>query len=202
MTTVAVVDCGMGNLHSVLAGTRRAQPQTRLLVTDSAAAIDRADKVIFPGDGNFGACMREIDTRNLRQTLIAAAKNKPFFGICVGMQLLFAGSEEAPGVAGLGIVPGLIRRLPQKSGVKNPHMGWNTAHSIAPHPLLESGETDDYFYFIHSYYAGTGDWTLMTAQHGMTFSAVIGRDNLIATQFHPEKSGKSGLRLLQNFLSA
>ena len=201
MTTVAVVDCGMGNLHSVIAGVRRSKPDTTVTVAATAAAIDRADKVIFPGDGNFGACVREIDTRNLRQSLISAAKTKPFFGICVGMQVLFAGSEEAPGDAGLGLFSATIRQLPKKSGLKVPHMGWNTARYGASHPLLDSAASEDYFYFIHSYYAPAGPWSLMLTEYGVTFSAAIAEKKLIATQFHPEKSGSRGIRLLQKFLN-
>lgn len=201
MTAVAVVDCGMGNLHSVAAGCRRAQPQAHISVTCAAADIEAADKVILPGDGNFGACMREIDRRGLRDALRAAAREKPFLGICVGMQVLFDSSAEAA-EPGLGIFNAAISRLPSRAGAKVPHMGWNTGRLRRRHAALEGIADGDYFYFVHSYCAPVGDWTLMTCDHGATFSAAVAAGRLVATQFHPEKSGRRGTALLENFLAS
>lgn len=200
MTNIAVVGCGTGNIHSVVAGIKRAQPAATLQVTDEAAVIAAADKVIFPGDGNFGACMREIDARGLRQALCAAAREKPFLGICVGMQVLCRASEEAE-EAGLGVLDATVQRLPAQAGLKIPHMGWNTSRQRQPHPLIAGIDDDEYFYFIHSYYVPLGEWTLITCDYGTTFSAVVASGQLIATQFHPEKSGRYGIRLLENFLN-
>lgn len=204
MGEVAVVDCGMGNLHSVVAAVRRVAPTAAARITSAAEDIENADKVIFPGDGHFAACMREIDKRGLRQALLTAARQKPFFGVCVGMQVLFAGSEESD-VAGLGIFPQTVRRLPPGGGRKIPHMGWNQTRHRRRVPLLgapPTGEIDENtrFYYIHSYYAPLIDETLMTARYGVEFSAVLGDGRMLATQFHPEKSGQAGLRLLEKFL--
>lgn len=199
MSRLAVVDCGMGNLHSVVAGVRRACPNSSVTVTTEAAAIEAADKVILPGDGNFGACMREIDARGLREALCAAARQKPFLGICVGMQVLFRGSEEAD-EAGLGLFDGTVRRLPDDAGIKIPHIGWNTMRRQGGSPFTDDIGEGDYFYFVHSYCAPLGDWALMTCDYGAPFAAVIGAGNLLATQFHPEKSGAAGIRLLKRFV--
>ncbi|MCH9757962.1 MAG: imidazole glycerol phosphate synthase subunit HisH [Proteobacteria bacterium] len=200
MTTIAVVDCGMGNLHSVLAGVRRTQTTGEVIIATTAAAIHTADKIIFPGDGNFAACMQAIDAGGLRQALITAAQEKPFFGICVGMQVLFSGSAEA-NVPGLGIFAATVERLPQQATIKVPHMGWNTGRQQHPHTLTADIKDEEYFYFVHSYYAPLGDWTIMTCDYGVRFTAALAYENLVATQFHPEKSGKSGIRLLENFLN-
>lgn len=200
MNTIAVVDCGMGNLHSVIAGVRRAAPHAQVHSSADAAVIARADKVIFPGDGNFGACMEAIERRNLRHALCDAARQKPFLGICVGMQVLFRASEEAT-APGLGLLDGTVGRLPQGEDIKIPHIGWNTVRHERPSPFTAGVHEHDYFYFVHSYCAPVGEWTLMTCTYGTHFSAIVGRGNILATQFHPEKSGASGERLLHNFLT-
>ena len=200
MSTVAVVDCGMGNLHSVVAGARRACPTAAVAIVNDAAKITAADKVIFPGDGNFGACMRAIEARGLRTALCEAAWQKPFLGICVGMQVLFDGSEEAD-EPGLGIFPAIVARLPRQTDIKIPHMGWNTTSRYRESALTAMLAEKEYFYFVHSYYAPVGEWTLMTCDYGTSFSAVVGKAQLVATQFHPEKSGVRGIRLLKNFLA-
>jgi len=201
VSLIAVVDCGMGNLHSVVAGVRRADAAAEVVIANNTAAIRRADKVIFPGDGHFDACVKAIDARGLRAVIREAAQEKPFFGICVGMQVLFAASEEG-GAAGLGVLPGTVRRLPAGGGRKVPHMGWNQTHHRVEHSFTAQTPEAAYFYYVHSYYAPVDEWTLMTVSHGATFSAVVARGRLVATQFHPEKSGEHGIRLLENFVNA
>lgn len=191
----------MGNLHSVVAGVRRAGAAAHPVVAKDADAIRRADKVILPGDGHFDACVREIEERGLRAAIREAAAEKPFLGICVGMQVLFAASEEGR-AEGLGVFPQTVRRLPSGGGRKVPHMGWNQTHHRAKHDFTANTPDAAYFYYVHSYYAPVGDWTLMTVSYGVTFSAVISRGRLLATQFHPEKSGDYGIRLLERFVNA
>ena len=201
MSVIAVVDCGMGNLHSVVAGVRRANAAVRVIVADSDDAIRQADKVIFPGDGHFDACVNAIDARGLRDAIGQAAREKPFLGICVGMQVLFAASEEG-GATGLGIMPETVRRLPAGKAHKVPHMGWNQTYHRRNHSFTATTPEATRFYYVHSYYAPVGNWTLMTVSYGVTFSAVIACGQLVATQFHPEKSGEYGIRLLENFVNA
>lgn len=201
MSVIAVVDCGMGNLHSVVAGIQRADADASVRIVDTPAAIASADKVILPGDGHFDACMRAIDARDLRHALVQAVREKPFFGICVGMQVLFAGSEEADS-AGLAVLEATVRRLPATATRKVPHMGWNETFHYRRAADAPTATTDDgaRFYYVHSYYAPLGDWTLMSVNYGVEFSAIIGGDNWLATQFHPEKSGAHGIHLLRRFI--
>ena len=194
---IVIVDCGMGNLHSVTGGLRRAGGEATI-VTD-AAAIDAADKVILPGDGHFGACMNAIDNQNLRDALVRAALNKPFLGICIGMQALFEASEEAPNVRGLSVFKGQARRLTAAS--KIPHIGWNTTVVTKTHRLLTNVNEQARFYFIHSYYLSPDEYTILTTEYGEPIAAAVARDNIIATQFHPEKSAQQGEKILKNFVA-
>lgn len=195
---IALVDCGIGNLHSAEAGLRRAGATVK--ITSSAADIDAADKVVLPGDGHFAECMSEIENRALRAPLLRAAKQKPFFGICIGMQVLYEGSEEAPQTPGLGLLKGRVRKLPPESG-KIPHIGWNKVHPASPHSILAGISADARFYFIHTYACPQTEDTIAVAQYGTTFAAVAARDHILATQFHPEKSARQGEQLLRNFVS-
>lgn len=202
MSQIGIVDCGMGNLHSVLAGVRRAAPTVTAQLVSTPSAIAQADIIIFPGDGHFGACISEIDRRGLRTALVAAAQNKPFLGICVGMQVLFAGSDEAPQARGLGVFPATIRRFDNADAqhYKVPHMGWNKTVITHPHSAVSDIADGQRFYFIHSYYAPLGSWTLMQTTYLTDFSAAVHQDRLLATQFHPEKSSHSGQQLLRQFI--
>ncbi|MGU9951854.1 MAG: imidazole glycerol phosphate synthase subunit HisH [Gammaproteobacteria bacterium WSBS_2016_MAG_OTU1] len=191
---IAIVDCGMGNLHSVEAGLRRAGATAKIVST--AAEIDAADKVVLPGDGHFTACMTEIDKRQLRDALLRAATQKPFLGICIGMQVLYEGSDESP-LAGLGLLSGRVCKLPTTG--KIPHIGWNTVRQVRPHPFMENIPDLARFYFVHSYYAAPSEESIATTNYGADIAAVIAKDNLIAAQFHPEKSAVWGALLLKNF---
>ena len=199
--TVAVADFGVGNLHSVVGALNRVAPQAKTILAQDAATLARADKIILPGDGNFDACMRAIDKRGLREVLMETAKTKPFWGVCAGMQMLYAASEEGA-LPGLGVFPGKIRKLPSRGGLKIPHMGWNNTKLLTPrHPMLAGVEDNARFYFVHSYYAAPCPDTVAVTTHGAEITAMSSRNKIFATQFHPEKSAAAGERLLKNFMA-
>ena len=199
---LAVVDCGLGNIHSLLAALRRLAAADRIDLTDDPGCIESADAVFLPGDGSFGACVAEIDSRGLRAVLQEAATAKPFFGICVGMQVLFDGSQEAPGVRGLGVLAGTARRFPAAPGAKVPLMGWLDARTTPNrHPVFASVKDGDRFYFLHSYFLPADcEQAALTGEHSRPFAAAAAAGQLVATQFHPEKSHARGLALLAQFL--
>lgn len=196
--TLAVVDSGGGNLGSLLAALER-RGVTPILTQDPAV-VDAADAAILPGDGAFAATMRALEERGLDGAIRRlVARGRPFLGICVGMQLLFDASEEHEHYAGLGILPGTIRRFEHAPRV--PHMGWNDLELVAAHPFVANVASGDFVYFLHSYRAEVGPDTLAAATHGERFAAIVARDNVMGTQFHPEKSQVTGARLLDNFLA-
>lgn len=196
---IAIIDYGMGNLYSVEKAF--AQMGAEAVITGSGDVILQADKVILPGVGAFGDCMSNLREYKLVPVIKeAVASGKPFLGICLGLQLLFEGSEEDPGVAGLGILPGLVKKI-KAPGLKVPHMGWNSLELKNRSPLFSGLTASSYVYFVHSYHAVPGDASLITAVtgYGEAVTAAVGRGNLQAVQFHPEKSGTVGLKILQNF---
>jgi glutamine amidotransferase len=209
MIDVAVIDYGMGNLRSVSKAIEHVAPQLKVVVTSDPEAVLRAARVVFPGQGAMPDCMREMEARGLRAALIAAAGSKPFLGICIGLQMLFDRSEEGD-VAGLGLLPGTVRRFPAAAMVdadgqklKVPHMGWNEVHQAMPHPLWEGIAQGSRFYFVHSYFPEPADPQLIAGYtlYPFSFSCAAARDNIFAVQFHPEKSHSAGLRLLANFVA-
>jgi len=206
---IAVVDYGMGNLRSVSKALEHVAPQVTVQVTDNPGEVQAADRVVFPGQGAMPDCMREMDTRRLRPAILAAARSKPFLGICIGLQMLFGHSDEG-GVQGLGILPGRVRRFPSepmfdREGVrlKVPHMGWNQVRQDREHALWKGIEDHSRFYFVHSYYVEAEQLELVggTAVYGVPFTCAVAKDNIFAVQFHPEKSQIAGLRLLVNFVN-
>lgn len=206
---VAVIDYGMGNLRSVSKALEHVAPDAQVLVTSDADVVDSADRVVFPGQGAMPDCMREMDARNLRPAILAAARNRPFLGICIGLQMLFDTSEEG-NTPGLGVFSGQVCRfpgsqsLPAASGrLKVPHMGWNRVRQHRPHRLWDGIEDQARFYFVHSYFARPSTNTFIAGEtdYGINFTCAVARDNIFAVQFHPEKSQSSGLRLLANFIS-
>ena len=207
MTDIAVIDYGMGNLHSVSTRLKQAAPGLEVTVSDDPAVVARAARVVFPGQGAMPDCMRELDAHGLREAVLEAAYSKPFLGICIGLQMLFAHSDEGD-VACLNILPGRVQRFPGAmltaagERVKVPHMGWNRVHQVAAHPLWDGVSDRAYFYFVHSYYVEAADPALVTgnSDYPQPFTCAIARDNVFALQFHPEKSGADGLRVLQNFV--
>lgn len=197
---IAVLDYGIGNLRSAEKALQHVGADARL-VTDPGEAAG-ADAVVLPGVGSFGRCMEALRARGLdRVALGALAAGKPFLGVCVGMQMLYEGSDESPGVAGLGVVPGTVRLLPPS--VKRPQMQWNLL-SVRQEgcPIFAGLEAEPWVYFVHSYAAPEGDEVVATCDYGGPVTAAIGRDRLWATQFHPEKSGAAGLQILANFAAA
>lgn len=203
---IAVIDYGMGNLHSVAKALEHVAPGARVVVTGDPETIHSAARVVFPGQGAAPDCMAEIDARGLRGPILDAARHKPFLGICMGLQVLFEASDEGP-TACLGVLPGRVVRfaedLHDASGVrlKVPHMGWNNVRQVA-HPLWRGIADGARFYFVHSYYVVPRDPALAVgyAAYPQEFVCACARANIFAVQFHPEKSARDGLQLLANFV--
>ena len=196
---IAVLDYGIGNLRSAEKALEKVGADARL-VTSADEAAD-ATGVVLPGVGAFGACMRALRESGLDRVATDAVESaRPFIGVCVGMQLLYEGSDEAPGVDGLGVLKGTVRRLPD--GVKHPQMQWNRLDLVDPdHPMFDGLDDDSWVYFVHSYAGeGGGAEVVATCDYGGPVVAAVARDNVWATQFHPEKSGANGLRILENFV--
>jgi len=199
---IAIVDYGMGNLRSAQKGLEKAGHHA--VITDDPGAIAEADAVVLPGVGAFRDCYEGLRSRGLVEAVTAAAHSgRPFLGICVGLQLLFDESEEGGVSKGLGILPGRIVRFPDASetGLKVPHVGWNRIRPTRPSRLLEGDSASPYVYFVHSYYARPADESLVlaTCEYGLEFAAMVGRDNVFAVQFHPEKSQTEGIGILKRF---
>jgi glutamine amidotransferase len=198
---IAIIDYGMGNLRSVSKALEHLGASFKLCRKGTDLA--RASKVILPGVGAFGDAMLELKSRGfITQIRNLTERKGKLLGVCLGLQLLFETSEENPGVKGLGIFKGTVKKFRSKN-VKIPHMGWNDLDILKPHPLLDGVRSGDYFYFVHSYCGkpATKALTLASCKYGKeNFSAVIGNDHVFATQFHPEKSQEAGLRILKNFI--
>jgi imidazole glycerol-phosphate synthase subunit HisH len=206
---VAVVDYGMGNLQSVVQALRAAAPAgTEVLRTSSPDDVRRADRLVVPGQGGFRDAAARLAQEGLGESLLERMRaGTPYLGICLGLQVLFESSEEAPGVAGFGWFKGAVKKLVGSPSVKIPHMGWNSLTlTSGGHPLLQAaGGEDTYVYFVHSFHAVASepDVVRATVQHGdNVVTAAVGRDNVMATQFHPEKSQAAGIALLRRFLTS
>ncbi len=202
MVRIAVIDYDMGNLHSVCKGIEKAGGQP--YITDSPSELAHAQAIALPGVGSFDPAMQHLSSRKLNHPIREAiTAGKPFLGICLGLQILFDGSEEGQ-EAGLGIIPGVVRRFRSEPGLTIPHMGWNSLTATQPDHFLWQGlPADPMVYFVHSYYVDPLDPSITAASvtHGhQTVTAAIARDNLVAVQFHPEKSSTLGLQMLANFV--
>lgn len=199
---IAIIDYDAGNIKSVEKALLLLGEEVK--ITDGAQEILSADKVVLPGVGAFGDAMGNLERRGLvpviRETV---EKGTPFLGICLGLQLLFERSDEAPGVAGLGILPGEILRIPSKEGLKIPHMGWNSLHLEHGGRLFDQVSEQSYVYFVHSYYLKAGEEEIVKAstEYGVHIHASVEKGNVFACQFHPEKSSEVGLRILSNFVN-
>ncbi len=195
---VSVIDYDAGNTLSVTRALEKVGASVDL--TPDPNRVSAADAVVLPGVGAFGDCMKKLRERGMHEACHEAFESgKPFLGVCVGLQILFDGSEETPGVDGLGILPGGVVRF-SANGMKVPHMGWNQMEVAREHPVLD-GLDGEAFYFVHSYYPEPEESDLLgTSDYGGSFCAAAGRENLVAVQFHPEKSSRAGLKLYENFL--
>lgn len=208
MNTTAIIDYGMGNLHSIAKAVEHVRPG-RVLVTSRVSEILAADRVVFPGQGAARDCMREIHAAGLEDVIRTAIEQKPFFGVCMGLQVLFERSEEGGGTTCLSVFPGVVRFFGEQpidaqhgARLKIPQMGWNQVHHERSHPLWEGIPNDSRFYFVHSYYVDPVDDRLIagTTEYSVRYPSAIAHGNLFAVQFHPEKSQQVGLQLLRNFL--
>ncbi|MBC8125549.1 MAG: imidazole glycerol phosphate synthase subunit HisH [Gloeobacteraceae cyanobacterium ES-bin-144] len=200
---IGIIDYGGGNLRSV-ANALRALGQEPIIIGSPSEVAD-ATHIILPGQGAFGDTMERLDARDMVSFLKNwMAEDKPYFGICVGYQILFDGSEEAPGIDGLGIVSGMVRRFVDEPGLKIPHMGWNSAVSKrGESPVWKSLGVEPYFYYVHSYFPAPNDPQVIVSEttYGtQVFAAAVEQGNLFACQFHPEKSQEAGIQLIRNFM--
>lgn len=209
MSSIAVIDYGMGNLRSVSKALEHVAPDARVQVTSDPDLVRQAERVVFPGQGAMPDCMREMEARGLRPALLEAARSKPFLGICIGLQMLFERSEEGD-TPGLGIFPGRVKRFPpqlmkdaQGNKLKVPHMGWNEVMQTEPHALWRGIADASRFYFVHSFYVEAGNPELVAGYsiYAFPFTCAVAQDNIFAVQFHPEKSQAAGLALLANFVT-
>lgn len=218
MNTIAIVDYGMGNFHSVARALRAAAPEADVRICRDADALDGASRVVFPGQGAMPDCMRTLDASGLRDAVLRAARDKPLLGICVGEQMLFDRSEEG-NVPCLGLFPGVVTRFagpryashggdtstapaPAQELLKVPHMGWNRVSQTRRHALWAGIPDGTHFYFVHSYYAAPAEPTLTVgvSHYGLDFTCAVAKANIFAVQFHPEKSAGHGLQLYRNFV--
>jgi glutamine amidotransferase len=197
----------MGNLRSVAKALEHVAPEAVIAVTNNPEVVRKAERVVVPGQGAMPDCLHELDRRGLREAVRDAAANKPFLGICIGLQMLFDSTEEG-NVSGLGVVPGRVKRFPASAmkdekgqKLKVPHMGWNQVHQAVEHPLWKNIANDSRFYFVHSYYVETADAdSAGYSAYPFPFTCAVAKDNIFAVQFHPEKSHVAGLTLLDNFV--
>ena len=196
---IAIIDYGAGNLQSVEKALRHLGCQCQ--ITADPGELAAAQAAVLPGVGAFGDAMGQLRARGLEEPIRQfVSSGKPFLGICLGLQILFEESEESPGVKGLGLLRGRVLRLPKESGLKIPHIGWNSLSVGKPGGLFAGVEGEPYVYFVHSYYLrAEEDVVTATAEYGTTIHAAVQKGNLLACQFHPEKSGQVGLSLLENF---
>ena len=208
MASVGIIDYGMGNLHSLGKALERVAGGTRVVISYDPEVLLKCDRLVLPGVGGVRECMRELQRLELNQLVIEAARKKPMLGICLGMQVMLEWSDENGGVPALGLFPGKVTRFPDppETGaldrLKVPHMGWNRVRQTRQHPIWEGVPDDSWFYFVHSYHAepASPDHVRATADYTKTFACALARDNLVAFQFHPEKSQNNGMTLLANFV--
>ena len=201
MQRIAIIDYGMGNVRSVQKAIECVSPNDEVILTHDKKYIENSDRVVFPGQGAIGGCMKALNEVGLTNTIKKVAKEKPFLGICLGLQMLFDWSEENGGTNGLSIFEGTVNHF-QSNSLKVPHMGWNTVRQTKEHQLWEGINDNARFYSVHSYYVNpSADVEVGSTNYGIDFCSAAARDNIFAVQFHPEKSQRDGLKLLENFVN-
>ncbi len=203
---IGVIDYGMGNLHSLGKALERVSSSTRVVISYDPEELLACDRIVLPGVGGVRECMNELRRLELNEMVVEAARTKPMLGICLGMQVMLEWSDENEGVPALGLFPGKVQRFPEPPAdaterLKVPHMGWNQVKQSRPHPIWAGVPDQSWFYFVHSYFANplNPEHVLGTAEYTHEFAAAIARDNIVAFQFHPEKSQNLGMMLLANF---
>ena len=208
MKKIAIVDYGMGNLRSVYQALKKAAPEADVAIVDRPEGIRSAERIVLPGQGAMPDCMRCLGESGLQEAVLEASRAKPLMGVCVGEQMLFDWSEEGA-TPGLGLMPGKVARFQLEgqlqddgSRFKVPQMGWNRVRQTRPHPLFAGVADGAFFYFVHSYYVvpENASDTVGETDYGVTFTSAVARENIFATQFHPEKSAEAGLRVYRNFV--
>jgi len=204
LDTIAIIDYGMSNLSSVVKATKYVAPNEKVIISSDSNEINNADKIIFPGQGAAKKCMESIYDKNLSKVIKKSSQEKPFLGICMGMQVLMDHSDENSGTECLSIIEGKVEKFKSNKNnkIKIPHMGWNKITKKKDHPIWHKIDEQSYFYFVHSYFIKPyeKDYILGETNHGKDFCSVIAKDNIIAIQGHPEKSSSAGLQFLKNFI--
>ena len=202
MQTIAIVDYGMGNVRSVQKALEFVAPNDNCILTSDSQIIRDSDRVVFPGQGAMGSCMKALESNSLIEEIKSSFESKPFLGICLGLQLLFDYSEENNGTKGLSFIPGKVVKF-TKNKLTIPHMGWNNVNQVKEHPLWHKITNNSRFYSVHSYYVEPIDsnYVYGISDYGHEFTSAIAFDKIFAVQFHPEKSQSDGLQLLRNFVS-
>ena len=201
MQRIAIIDYGMGNVRSVQKAIEFVSPDDEVLLTHDRTYIENSDRVVFPGQGAIGGCMKALNELGLAGSIKQAANEKPLLGICLGLQMLFDWSEENGGTDGLSIFEGTVNHF-QSNSLKVPHMGWNTVRQTKEHQLWEGITDNARFYSVHSYYVNpSSDVEVGSTNYGIDFCSAAARGNIFAVQFHPEKSQRDGLKLLENFVN-
>ena len=201
MQKIAVLDYGMGNLHSVAKAIEKVSTNNRIFISNNLKEVQASNKLVIPGVGAIRDCMNSIVSQGMDDLIRRFSEEKPVLGVCVGMQLLFQESEENGGTECLGLLDGFLEKLKPAKDIKVPHMGWNRVCQKVDHPMFKGISQDSFFYFVHSYAALNSENKVSITNHGEDFVSSVYKDNIFAVQFHPEKSQHDGLRIYKNFIS-
>ena len=201
MQKIAVLDYGMGNLHSVAKAIEKVTEYHKVFISRDLKLLESSNKMVIPGVGAIGDCMKAIKHLGMDDLIRRFSEEKPILGVCVGMQILLEESEESGGTDGLGLVDGILKKLNSSEDIKVPHMGWNKVNQRFSHPMFEGISQNSFFYFVHSYAALVSKNKASTTNHGQEFISSVYKDNIFAVQFHPEKSQDDGLKIYKNFAS-
>ena len=201
MQKIAVLDYGMGNLHSVAKAIEKVTENHQVFISRDLKLLEASNRIVIPGVGAIGDCMKAIKNLGMDDLIRRFSEEKPILGVCVGMQILLKESEESGGTNCLGLVDGILKKLNVSEDIKVPHMGWNIVNQSISHPMFEGISQNSFFYFVHSYAALDSKNKVSTTDHGQEFISSVYKDNIFAVQFHPEKSQDEGLKIYKNFAS-